>query len=177
VDRRVGAARQSKHRLARVPESVIRDLLYRFEVCSVLECHAISRAAASTTRDVRKACAVLASMNEVMLAADAREWSRLDVAFHRALNEQSGNLVLAAAVEREHRDLQAQCARYLSAPVDRLEGLWLLQSHHLKMLGCVKHGQPEEGVLQTRAHLRAMQDIVVTALTRHGAARSAARTL
>ena len=81
----------------------------------------------------------------------------------------------AAAVEREHRDLQAQYARYLSAPVENLEGLWLLQSHHLKILGCVERGQPEEGVLHMRAHLRSMQAMVIAALRSQGA-QSAARS-
>jgi DNA-binding GntR family transcriptional regulator len=85
--------------------------------------------------------------------------------------------VLAAAVEREHRDLQARCARYLSAPVDPLERLWVLQSDHLKILACVERGQPEESVLHTRAHLRSMQDMVIAALSGQGAQRSAARTL
>jgi len=53
VDRRPGATRRGKPPLTRVPESVISDVQYRFDVWSVLECHAIYRAAASTTRDVR----------------------------------------------------------------------------------------------------------------------------
>jgi DNA-binding GntR family transcriptional regulator len=170
MPRRFGATRQGKRGLTRVPESVLRDFQYRFEVCSVLECHAIYQAAASTTRDVRNARSVLTSLNQVMLAADAAEWNRLDVEFHRTLNDQCGNLVLAAAVEGIHRDLQANCARYLGAPVDHLETLWLLQSHHLKILGCVERGQPEEGVLQTRAHLHSMQNSVVAALYDQGRA-------
>ena len=146
------------------PESVIRDLLHRFEVCAILECDAIYRAATSATRDTRRARSVLASLNHVMLAPDPAAWNCLDVLFHRTLNDQSGNLVLAAAVEREHRDLLARSAPYLSAPIDHLDRLWLLQSHHLKILGCVERGQPEEGVQHARAHLRCMQNIVVAAL-------------
>jgi len=143
--------------------SVLRELDYRFEVCRVLETQAISRAAASATRDVGPARSVLASLNQVMLAADAAEWHRLDVEFHRRLNDQSGNLVLAAAVERTHRELPG--------PGDQLETLWRLQADHRRILECVERGQADEAVRHTRAHLRAMHQSVVAALSRQRGGR------
>jgi DNA-binding GntR family transcriptional regulator len=145
------------------PDSIIPDLLYRYEVCTVLEGHAVYRAALSTTCDLRTARALLACLNQVMLAADLGGWNRLHLEFHRALNDQSGNLVLAAMVERMHLELQALYLPYLSA-ADGLERLWTLQSEHRKILSCIENRQAEEGMQHTRAHLAGLRDQVVAVL-------------
>jgi len=152
-------------RLARAaPDSVIPDLLYRFEVCAVLESHAVYRAALSPSRDLRATRSLLACLNQALLARDAWEWHRLHLEFHRALNDQSGNLVLAGMVERTHHELETVYLPYIDEPADSLSNLWSLQSEHRKILSCVERREATASVQHTRAHLAGLRDQVVAAV-------------
>ena len=177
VYRRLRSATRGEQRGGRLPDSVIRDLLHRFELCTVLECHAVSRAALSSTRDVRDVQGVLARLNHAMLAGDAPAWDRLDVEFHRTLNELSGSTVVAQMVERTHHELQSLGARRTGARDDELQRLWLLQTHHRGILGSIQAGEAERGMQQTRAHLQYMRDQLVASMEPEAAAQHQPRSL
>jgi DNA-binding GntR family transcriptional regulator len=138
-----------------LPRSVVRDVQHRFEVCILLESHAIACAAQSETRDLRAAHAILTRLNQAMQLGDRAAWEGLDLEFHRALVAQSGNPVVAAM----HRELQDV---HLSVHDPRM--LWLLQSQHRKILSCVEAGQVEESVALVRAHLAGVRDEVLAGL-------------
>jgi DNA-binding GntR family transcriptional regulator len=151
---------------ARVPEVVLRDVLYRFEVSTVLECHAVYRAALSPDRDLRGARAALASHNLGALARDPAEWHRLDVEFHRTLDQQSGNAVLAAMIDRTDRELERLSRPYLRARGADPRALRLLHAHHHTILACIEAGQAQQGMQHMRAHLDMVRDQLVAALRR-----------
>jgi DNA-binding GntR family transcriptional regulator len=142
------------------------DLLNHFEVWTVLECHAVARAALATHRDVRSARAVFPDFNQQVLApADPNRWHRLELRLHRAISELSGNSQLAHMVARVCGDLQASYLPRLSRPLHRPGTLWLLQCQHRKILSCIEAGNAEDGVLHTRAHLHLIRDQVLAALS------------
>jgi len=89
----------------------------------------------------------------------AARWAGLEVQFHRDLDEQCGNQVLAAMAERTLRDGLAAC------PILPLEVLRALQSHHRDILRCVEDRAPDAGARHTRAHLLYLRDVLVDALS------------
>src|SRR5437588_1341457 len=86
-------------------EAAVAALQHQFEVSSVIESHAVYRAALSATRDTQTARLILAGLDGVIAARDLDEWHRLDLQLHRTWNEQSGNDVLAAMAERKPREV------------------------------------------------------------------------
>jgi DNA-binding GntR family transcriptional regulator len=152
---------------ARLPEAVLREVLYRFEVSTVLECHAVYRAALSPDTDLRGARAALASHHPAgALARDPAAWHRLDVQFHRTLDEQSGNAILTAMIARTDRELEILSRPYLSARRADPRTLRLLHAHHRTILACIEAGQAEQGMQHMRVHRDLLRDQLVAALGR-----------
>src|SRR5690349_14968347 len=88
---REGLVRLSPNRGAVVAEFDLREILDLFEVREVLECRAVRRAAGQRTRDVARAEKLMASAAPHIVKFDRVEWNRLEVAFHRAINDLGGN--------------------------------------------------------------------------------------
>jgi DNA-binding GntR family transcriptional regulator len=151
---------------ARLPDAVLRDVLYRFEVSTVLECHAVYRAALSPETDLRGARAALASHNLATLTRNPAEWHRLDVQFHRTLDQQSGNAVLTAMIERTDRELEVLSQPYLRARTADPRTLRLLHAHHRQILACIEAGHAEQGMQHMRVHRNLVRDQLVAALKR-----------
>ena len=147
-------------------ETLVADLLHRFELWTVLECHAVARAALATNRDMAAIRAVFPELNQQVLApTGAAEWQRLELRLHRTITEHGGNPVLADVVERICSELQAISGRHVPRSMRRPGTLWLLQCQHRKILSCIEAGQAEEGILHTRAHLHLIRDQLLAALT------------
>src|ERR1700730_263863 len=91
---REGLVRLSPNRGAVVREFNLREIVDLFEVREVLECRAARRAAGQRSREVKQAEAVLAVAAKQVTQQDRVEWNRLEVAFHRAINDLSGNFEL-----------------------------------------------------------------------------------
>jgi DNA-binding GntR family transcriptional regulator len=167
---REGLVHLAPNRGARVVEYSLRDILDRFEVREVLECHAVGRAARSSVRDLRRARALLTELNGLIDEWDRIEWNHLELAFHRAVNDLSGNPVLAALAESTHREVQGICVRYLRAPILRRESFKRLQAHHRLILAAIKAGDPDAAVQHARAHIQFIRDSISDALRSEGAA-------
>ena len=139
-------------------------LFHTFELATLLEAHAVSRAAARPNRDLRAAYAALDS--DASLSRDPRSahagrehtpnhraaWAERELAFHRALNDQGGNRVLSSLAERTLRDSLRAC------PIVSGEVLSILQAHHRAILRCVDANAADAAVQHTRAHLRYLRD-------------------
>jgi DNA-binding GntR family transcriptional regulator len=79
--------------------AIVDDILHRVDVCTVLECHAVARAASLATSDRARP----GRCSRIWIWPRTRpEWNRLRL--HRCLNNASGNLVLASMVERMARN-------------------------------------------------------------------------
>ena len=164
VSRGLRVAGLAKHSGALPTESLIRDLLYRFEVWTVLECHAVQLAALSAIRDLRHARAISTGLERIMAVPGSPDWNWLEVELHRAIDDQSGNQVLAAMAERTHREVQEASERYSRGPMRTPEALSRIQSQHHTILSCIEAGQVDAAVQHTRAHLNFLRDATVDRL-------------
>jgi DNA-binding GntR family transcriptional regulator len=145
--------------------SLVADLLHRFELWTVLECHAVSRAALAAHRDMGAVRAAFPELNQQLVPTVPAEWQRLELRLHRTITDQAGNPLLADMVERICSEFQAMCAPHVPRPIRRPGTLWLLQCQHRKILSCIEAGQAEEGMLHTRAHLHLIRDQWLAALS------------
>jgi DNA-binding GntR family transcriptional regulator len=161
---REGLVRLSPNRGAIVAEFDLREILDLFEIREVLECRAVRRAAAQRARDVSAAEAVIAAAAKLVVQRDRVEWNRLEVAFHRAINDLSGNFELAALTERIHRTVQGLCVRCMREPIYGPEKLELMQSQHQAIVLAMRDGNVREAEVSARAHIHSIRDSIAEAL-------------
>jgi DNA-binding GntR family transcriptional regulator len=165
---REGLVRLSPNRGAVVAEFDLREILDLFEIREVLECRAARRAAGQRSRDVTKAESLLVLAAAQVAERDRVEWNRLEVAFHRAINDLSGNYELAELAERVHRSVQGLCVRTMREPLYGPDKLQLMHSQHLAILEAVRAGRAREAESNTRAHIQYIRDSIATALGSEG---------
>jgi len=141
------------------------DVLQRCELWTLLECHAVGRAARSANRDVRTVRAVFPELNQHVVAPSApADWQRLELRLHHAITAQAGNSLLSAMVQDVCGQLESICSRHIRRPIHRPGTLWLLQCQHRKILSCIEAGCADKAVLHTRAHLHLIRDQLLAAL-------------
>ena len=174
---REGLVRLSPNRGAIVAEFDLREILDLFEIREVLECRAVRRAAAQRVRDVRAAEDVLAAAAKQIAQRDRVEWNRLEVAFHRAINDVSGNFELAELTERTHRTVQGLCVRCMREPLYGPEKLQLMQSQHQAILEAVRDGNARLAEANARTHIHYIRDSIAEALGSEGRGVQGARAL
>jgi DNA-binding GntR family transcriptional regulator len=167
---REGLVRLSPNRGAIVAEFNAREILDLFEIREVLECRAVHKAARQRLRDVRGAEAVLASAAGQVAQRDRVEWNRLEVAFHRAINDVSGNVELAELAERIHRTVQGLCVRCMREPIFGPETLQLMQAQHQAILESVRKGEARQAEAHARTHIQYIRDAIAQALASEGEA-------
>lgn len=165
---REGLVRLSPNRGAIVAEFDLREILDLFEIREVLECRAVRRAAGQPARDVHRAQAALAQAAKQVARRDRVEWNRLEVAFHRAINELSGNIELAELTERIHRTVQGMCVRCMREPIYGPEKLRLMHSQHQAILQAVRDGNVREAEARARDHIHDIRDAIAEALGSEG---------
>jgi len=165
---REGLVRLSPNRGAIVAEFNLREILDLFEIREILECRAVRRAAAQRARDLQPAEAVVAAAAKQVAQRDRVEWNRLEVAFHRAINDLSGNFELAELTERIHRTVQGLCVRCMREPIYGPEKLQLMQSQHHGILDAVRDGNVREAETRARTHIRSIRDSIAEALGSEG---------
>jgi DNA-binding GntR family transcriptional regulator len=170
---REGLVRLSPNRGAVVAEFDLREILDLFEVREVLECRAVKRAAGQRLRDIARAEALMgAAAKHVAPRYDRVEWNRLEVAFHRAINDLSGNFELAELAERIHRTVQGLCVRCMRDPLYGPDKLRLMQAQHQAILDAVRDGSTREAESAARAHIHHIRDSVADALGSEGQSAS-----
>jgi DNA-binding GntR family transcriptional regulator len=165
---REGLVRLSPNRGAVVAQFDLREILDLFEIREVLECRAVRRAAGQRTREVKPAQAVVDAAAKQVNQRDRVEWNRLEVAFHRAVNELSGNVELADLAERIHRTVQGLAVRCLKEPLYGPDKLALMQAQHQGILDSVRDGDPREAEARARAHIHHIRDSIARALSSEG---------
>jgi DNA-binding GntR family transcriptional regulator len=167
---REGLVRLSPNRGAVVAEFNRREILDLFEVREVLECRAVRRAAVQPNRDLRKAESIMAAAAKQVAQRDRVEWNRLEVAFHRAINDVGANFELAELAERVHRTVQGLSVRCLREPIYGPDKLGLMQQQHQGIVDAVRQGRVREAEARTRAHIRHVRDSIADALGSEGQA-------
>src|SRR5207248_9097238 len=88
--------------------ALVADVLHRCELWTLLECHAVGRAARSANRDVRSVRAVFPELNQQVVAPPVpADWQRLELRLHRPTPEQAGNSLLSAMVQDVCAELES----------------------------------------------------------------------
>jgi DNA-binding GntR family transcriptional regulator len=165
---REGLVRLAPNRGAVVTEFNLREILDLFDIRELLESGAARRAANQPSRDVRHAASIIAAADSLVHQRERIEWNRLEVSFHRAINDLSGNVELAELAERTHRTVQGLCVRCLRDPIYGPETLLLMQSHHRGILESVRDGNARQAEARARAHIHYIRDSVAAVLGSEG---------
>jgi DNA-binding GntR family transcriptional regulator len=149
-------------------QPLLTELLHRFELWTVLECHAVSHLA---RRDLHPVRTLLDELNEHLLEPTGPgNYLRLESDLHRTVAEQAGNPLLARMIQQMAVELEGMCRDDLEWPGRRPGTVWLLQCQHRKVLSCLEAGESEDAVRHTRAHLHLIRDQMLAALSQ-GVAR------
>ncbi len=158
---REGLVQVTPHRGAAVVSSTPAEIAHLYEIHELLESHATRRAAESGTRDIAALVTLLADAEAVLDVPDQRAFNRIDLQFHRRLNELGGNAPLAELIEQTHRRIQAVRIRHDVQLPDRPR-----RSHaqHRALLAAVHDGDPDRAEALARDHIRAVRDSVVHTL-------------
>jgi len=164
---RDGLVKLLPNRGAVVAEFTLRDIIDLFEVRELLECRAIRRAAGQPSRDLQAVEAIIVMATELVTFPERTAWNRLEIGFHRTINDLGGNHELVELAERAHRKVQAMCVRSLHHPIYGPDRRQLMQTHHLGIVDAVKHGRVGEAEALTRAHLHFIRDSIVEVLGAH----------
>jgi DNA-binding GntR family transcriptional regulator len=152
------------NRGAIVSEFTLREILDLFEVRELLECRAIRRAAGQPSRDLSSVEAIIAAATALVPFPERIEWNRLEIGFHRTINDLGGNQELVELAERAHRKVQAMCVRCLHDPIYGPDRRQLMQTHHLGIVSAVSRGNADEAEALTRAHLHFIRDSIAEVL-------------
>lgn len=147
-------------------EGVVSDL---YDLRLVLETAGARLAAANDGLDLSGVYALMSQL-EALVDGPESEFARVDVALHRAVNDQSGNRELAEAAERVHRRIQA--VRVRSAVPGRLR---VAQDQHAQIVEALRRHDPALAETATRSHIESAKQNVLSVLrSRREAASSVA---
>lgn len=158
---REGLILVSPHRGATVVSFTLHELTDLYEIHELLECRAVRRAAEAPHHNLVPLEATLAEAEAILGEPDQAAFNRLDLAFHRALNDLGGNAPLAELIEQVHRRIQSARVRYAGHLPGRP-----MHSHaqHKELLAAVRARDPDRAEALSRAHIRAVRDAVVQIL-------------
>ncbi|MBB5773335.1 FadR/GntR family transcriptional regulator [Nonomuraea jabiensis] len=102
--------------------------------------------AAAARADTSALAAALSGMDG---AKSAEEFVEHDIAFHCAIADASGNRLIAAIM----RSLRDSMRRYSVEAVQRLGDTSILRADHVRILGAIDRGEPDEATLAVSDHL------------------------
>lgn len=149
------------HRGATVVTFTPAEIANLYEIHEVLESHAVRRATEASDRDTAALERILAETEATLLQPDQRAFNRLDIRFHRTLNELSGNVPLAELTEQIHRRIQSVRIRFDLHLPDRP-----VQSHaqHKALVAAVRDGDIDRAEALARGHIQTVRDAVLRML-------------
>jgi DNA-binding GntR family transcriptional regulator len=132
-----------------------------YELHETLEAFAVRRAAELGPHDLDPLRQLLGQIDESIAQADQTPFNRLDVRFHRTLNELSGNEQIAELIEQTHRRIQSARVHFDIHLPDRPKNSHI---QHRQMLAAVAAGNADEAERIARLHISAIRDQVLTVL-------------
>jgi DNA-binding GntR family transcriptional regulator len=159
---REGLVIVNPHRGATVVTFTPTEIAGLYEVHEILESHAVHRAAEADDRDTAALEHLLEEEEATLTEPDQQAFNRLDLRFHRTLNELSGNGPLAELTEQVHRRIQSVRIRFDVHLPNRPT-----QSHaqHKELLAAVRDGDADRAEALARTHIRTVRDAVLTMLS------------
>lgn len=153
-----GLVTATSHRGAIVADVSAETMADLYELHEVLETFAVRRAAERGPHDLAPVEAVVEEIAASLELADQVEFNRLDLHFHRLLNELSGNAQIAEMAEQTHRRIQAARVRLDIHLPDRPRQS---QAQHRALLDAIDRGDAAEAERLARAHIRAVREPVL----------------
>ncbi len=138
--------------VAVVSPTMMADL---YELHETLEAFAVRRAAERGPHDLTPLDAMLQTIDQSVALPDQTVFNRLDVRFHRMLNDLGGNRQVADLIEQTHRRIQAARVHLDIHLPDRPR-----TSHvqHRAMLDAVAAGDAARAEELAQAHIRSVRD-------------------
>lgn len=140
-----------------------RGLADLYDIHELLECRAVRLAASSPHPDTRPLDAILAETEALLRdpEPDEHAFNRLDLHFHRALNELSGNAALARLTEEIH--LRIQSIRiHVAGPIQGRPAV--SHTQHVAILAAVTAGDPDYAEALARDHIQTVRTAVLRIL-------------
>lgn len=158
---REGLVETTSHRGATVAEVSPAVMANLYELHETLEAFAVRRAVERGPHNLERARALLEKIDASLSLPGQQTFNRLDLQFHRALNDLSGNQQIAESIEQTHRRIQAARARLDIHLPDRPQRS---QAQHRKILDAIAQGDPGEAETLARQHINAVRDPVLKLL-------------
>lgn len=158
---REGLVTVSPHRGATVVTFTPIEIANLYDIHEILESHAVRRASESSERDTSVLEHLLKEEEATLTEPDQQAFNRLDIRFHRTLNELSGNAPLAELTEQIHRRIQSVRVGFDVHLPNRP-----MQSHaqHKDLLAAVRDGHADRAEALARAHIQTVRDAVLKML-------------
>lgn len=144
--------------VATATPAVMADL---YELHETLEAFAVRRAAGHGPHDLAPLEAMLQRIDESIALPDQTTFNRLDLQFHRMLNDLGGNREIADLIERTHRRIQATRVHLDIHLPDRPR---TSHQQHRDMLDAVATADAMRAEAIARAHIRSVRDPVLAML-------------
>ena len=158
---REGLIETSSHRGATVAEVSPAVMANLYELHETLESFAVRRVAERRTHDLRPLWQIIERIDESVSLPDQTIFNRLDLEFHRMLNDLSGNQQIAELIEQTHRRIQSARVHFDIHLPDRPR---LSHVQHRSMLDAVARGDADDAEALARLHIRSVRTPVLRIL-------------
>jgi DNA-binding GntR family transcriptional regulator len=158
---REGLVTATSHRGAMVAEVSPEMMANLYELHETLESFAVRRAAMRGPHQLKPIEHLLARLDSSVELTDQTTFNRLDLQFHRSINELSGNPEIADLAEQTHRRIQAARARLDIHLPDRPRRS---QAQHRQILDAIARGDADTAESLSRLHINSIREPVLTML-------------
>lgn len=158
---REGLIQTTSHRGAVVAEVSPAAMANLYELHETLEATALRLAAERGPHELGQIRMLLDQIDASLSLSDQSTFNRLDLQFHRAVNELSGNPEMAEMAERTHRRIQA--AR-VCLDVHLPDRPAFSQAQHWSILDAIASGDGDEAEELARLHISSIRDPVLSVL-------------
>jgi DNA-binding GntR family transcriptional regulator len=158
---REGLIDTSSHRgatVATVSPAIMANL---YELHEALEAFAVRKAAEHGNHDLQPLWELIVQIDDSIALPEQTVFNRLDLEFHRKLNDLGGNQQIAELIEQTHRRIQSARVHFDISLPDRPR-----HSHaqHRTMLEAVARGDADEAEHVARLHIQSVRGPVLQLL-------------
>lgn len=158
---REGLVEHGSHRGATVAVVSPAMMANLYELHETLEAFAMRTASQRGPLDLGPTRALLAELDQSLARPDQTTFNRLDLRFHRSLNDLGGNPEITDLIERTHRRIQAARVHHDIHLPDRPRRS---QAQHHALVDALADADADAAEALTREHIGAVRDQVIRLL-------------
>lgn len=140
-----------------------------YEMHEVLEAFAVRRAAARAPHDLTAHFSILRSLDDSLNRKSQHQFNRLDLKFHRLLNDLGGNDQISERIEQTHRRIQATRLRL---DIDLPDRPRQSQAQHRELIRAIERGDADGAERIARLHIGSVRTAVLAAMEGEGLAET-----